>query len=124
VLRTHTEPPQAFFKKLRVRAESDEVNVPPRVSIAAAELTEPYAVLLSEGLAENIEAEILALREAESPAALKEQLVGALGSGWVSNYEVMAERGGFEPPNEFPRYTISSRARSTTPAPLRESGLA
>jgi hypothetical protein len=31
-----------------------------------------------------------------------------------------AERGGFEPPNEVdPRYAISSRARSTTPAPLR-----
>src|ERR1700744_3673153 len=34
----------------------------------------------------------------------------------------VAERGGFEPPNEFPRYTISSRARSTTPAPLRAAG--
>jgi len=34
---------------------------------------------------------------------------------------VLAERGGFEPPNEVnPRYAISSRARSTTPAPLRE----
>ena len=31
-----------------------------------------------------------------------------------------AERGGFEPPNEVdPRYAISSRARSTAPAPLR-----
>ena len=30
------------------------------------------------------------------------------------------ERGGFEPPNEVnPRYAISSRARSTAPAPLR-----
>src|SRR5204862_7993975 len=30
------------------------------------------------------------------------------------------ERGGFEPPNEVnPRYAISSRARSTAPAPLQ-----
>ena len=28
------------------------------------------------------------------------------------------ERGGFEPPDEFPRHTISSRARSAAPAPL------
>ena len=34
----------------------------------------------------------------------------------------IAERGGFEPPNEVnPRYAISSRARSTAPAPLRWS---
>ena len=34
-----------------------------------------------------------------------------------------AERGGFEPPNEVnPRYAISSRARSTAPAPLRSAG--
>ena len=33
---------------------------------------------------------------------------------------LQAERGGFEPPNEVdPRYAISSRARSTAPAPLR-----
>jgi hypothetical protein len=32
----------------------------------------------------------------------------------------MAEREGFEPSNEVnPRYAISSRARSTAPAPLR-----
>jgi hypothetical protein len=34
----------------------------------------------------------------------------------------MAEREGFEPSNEVdPRYAISSRARSTAPAPLRDS---
>jgi hypothetical protein len=32
----------------------------------------------------------------------------------------MAEREGFEPSNEVdPRYAISSRARSTAPAPLQ-----
>src|SRR5947209_752942 len=35
-----------------------------------------------------------------------------------------AERGGFEPPNEVnPRYAISSRARSTAPAPLLGAAL-
>ena len=39
----------------------------------------------------------------------------------MSRLITSAERGGFEPPNEVnPRYAISSRARSTTPAPLRE----
>src|SRR6202012_3350690 len=37
-------------------------------------------------------------------------------------YGRTAERGGFEPPNEVnPRYAISSRARSTAPAPLRSA---
>ena len=36
----------------------------------------------------------------------------------------VAEREGFEPSNEFPRYTLSRRACSTTPAPLREVGAA
>ena len=40
--------------------------------------------------------------------------------GLRSYKDKMAERGGFEPPNEVdPRYAISSRARSTAPAPLR-----
>ena len=37
----------------------------------------------------------------------------------VDLLEERTERGGFEPPNEVnPRYAISSRARSTAPAPL------
>ena len=34
----------------------------------------------------------------------------------------LAERAGFEPANELPHYTLSRRACSTTPAPLREVG--
>ncbi len=34
----------------------------------------------------------------------------------------LAERAGFEPANGLPHYTLSRRACSTTPAPLREDG--
>src|SRR5437763_15152424 len=43
-----------------------------------------------------------------------------LSSGTIN--AIKTERGGFEPPNEVnPRYAISSRARSTAPAPLHGS---
>lgn len=51
-------------------------------------------MLLSKGLAEAIEAEVAALTTAESPEELKGQLIEALGSSWVSNYELMAELTG------------------------------
>ena len=92
---------QAFFKKLRVRAEWSEDQTHQLVRIASAELTEPYAVLLSEGLAEGIEAELMAIRTAESPEDLKAQLLKTLGSADVSYIEVMAERAGFEPAKEL-----------------------
>ncbi len=42
--------------------------------------------------------------------------------GCGSQYMQMAEREGFEPSNEVdPRYAISSRARSTAPAPLQQA---
>jgi hypothetical protein len=43
--------------------------------------------------------------------------------GQGSHFAHMAEREGFEPSNEVdPRYAISSRARSTAPAPLQAVG--
>ncbi len=116
---------QAFFKKLRVRVERDEQNRQNVVSIASAELTEPFVTLLSEGLAEGIEAEVAALREAESPEELREQLSEALGSSWVSYYELMAEGAGFEPAVRLHGLWFSRPAHSTTLPPLhgRPAGL-
>ena len=44
---------------------------------------------------------------------------GDTRSATESPLQEPAERGGFEPPDEFPRHTISSRARSAAPAPLQ-----
>ena len=85
-----------------------------KLSLARAELTKPYALLLTEGLFEAAEAEAKALRASQARSA------EALPAGLVSINEQIAEREGFEPSNEVdPRYAISSRARSTAPAPLQ-----
>ena len=48
-----------------------------------------------------------------------------VGDSGAEPLQTLTERGGFEPPNEVnPRYAISSRARSTAPAPLQEPRLA
>jgi hypothetical protein len=49
---------QAFFKKLLVRASWDYEIGTGSVQIERAELTEPYALLLTKGMAEDIEAEV------------------------------------------------------------------
>ncbi len=68
-------------------------------------------------------------RDAEDDARLDAYLGADVGPKGVTQggqahtkpLQNPAERGGFEPPNEVnPRYAISSRARSTTPAPLRK----
>ena len=68
-------------------------------------------------------------RDAEDAARLDADLGEDVGPEGVTQgghaptkpLQSPAERGGFEPPNGVdPRYTISSRARSTTPAPLRK----
>ena len=42
----------------------------------------------------------------------------------MSRHITQTEREGFEPSNEvYPRYAISSRARSTAPAPLQRSSI-
>jgi hypothetical protein len=67
--------------------------------VSEAELTEPYALLLAEGLFEQAEAETRAIETGQSTrnkagSALKRS------AGPVSIYEHMAEREGFEPSNE------------------------
>src|SRR5512133_3887939 len=48
------------------------------------------------------------------------QAAAVLARGRAVLAAAATERGGFEPPNEVnPRYAISSRARSTAPAPLQ-----
>jgi hypothetical protein len=50
---------QAFFEKVFALAESEEGQAETRVQIAGAELTEPYALLLTEGLFDQAEAEAI-----------------------------------------------------------------
>jgi site-specific DNA recombinase len=116
---------QAFFKRLYVMPEWDDEQGQTTAQITKAELTEPYAVLLADDLAEGIMAEVQAITaaaaaerktERASESQIDPQKPFAAGCSYI---EVMAEREGFEPSNEVnPRYAISSRARSTAPAPL------
>ena len=52
---------QAFFSKLRIRAEYDD-GLRLQVQVARAELTGPYAALLAEGFAEDAETELELIR--------------------------------------------------------------
>jgi site-specific DNA recombinase len=90
---------QAFFKKLYITAEWDDDQTETSVSVSGADLTDPYALLLIEGLFEQARAEAQAI-ETGSPTRNRAGSAEALRSGPVSIYEQMAERGGFEPPNE------------------------
>jgi site-specific DNA recombinase len=118
---------QAFFVKLFVRAEWDEDASQTHAWITHAELTPPYAALLAENFAEDVLAEaetIKAQADAERAPESRSGSPKPVGGGAVSYYELMAEREGFEPSNEVnPRYAISSRARSTAPAPLQRFSL-
>jgi site-specific DNA recombinase len=109
---------QAFFNKLRIRAVWSDDQTQQLVSVGAAELTEPYAVLLSEGLAEGIEAEVAALSSAESPDELRRQLSGALSFSRVSYFELMAEREGFEPSMDETAHTGFRDRRRPADSPL------
>ena len=66
---------------------------------AFIDLTDPYALLLVEGLFERARAEAQAI-ETGSPTRNRAGSAQALRSGPVSIYEQMAEREGFEPSNE------------------------
>ena len=104
---------QAFFKKLFVLAEWDDGET--IVWISGVELTPPYALLLTENLFEQAEAEAQALATQNRAGSAADER----SASPVSIYEQMAEREGFEPSNEVnPRYAISSRAHSTALAPL------
>jgi site-specific DNA recombinase len=77
---------QAFFKKLYVLAEWDDGAT--RAWVSGVELTEPYALLLTDGLFERTEA------EAEAIAAGQQNRAGSApdehSTGPVSIYEQMA----------------------------------
>ena len=89
---------QAFFGKLYVTPEWDEAQGQRVVRISGAELTEPYAVLLADDLAEGVIAEAEAItRGAES----SEDDPGGSSSTGVSYFVKMAERAGFEPAMEL-----------------------
>lgn len=106
---------QAFFKKLLVRPEWDESNNRWSGCTIEAELTEPYAVLLADGLAEEVLAEAKALGRAfsndeggpEGPPSITD----------VSNFEALAEGMGFEPMSPLARATgFQGRPLSDPPA--------
>jgi site-specific DNA recombinase len=96
---------QAFFKKLYVMPERDEETATLTAQVAEAELTEPYAVLLADGFAEDVLAEVVQIG---SLSAQKEDGPGGPSSETNapnfetgSNFEVLAEREGFEPSREL-----------------------
>jgi site-specific DNA recombinase len=88
---------QAFFKKLYVLPEWDEDHAQTVVRIVRAELTEPYATLLADDLAEAVLAEAEAIKKGTNA---KDGPGGEPSSAGVSYYERMAERAGFEPAME------------------------
>jgi site-specific DNA recombinase len=93
---------QAFFTRLYVLPEWDEAEGQMVVSITGAELTEPYAVLLADGLAESIQAEAEAIA-AQAAKRAPESRSGSPKPFAVSscaNFVKLAEREGFEPSNE------------------------
>jgi site-specific DNA recombinase len=95
---------QAFFKKLYITADWDDDHAETAVRVSGAELTEPYALLLAEGLFEQAEAEARALKTGGSTRN-RTRSAEALCSGPVSIYVQMAERAGFEPAMEFDPHT-------------------
>jgi site-specific DNA recombinase len=127
---------QAFFTKLLIAPEWDDSSGQTVVLVAGAELTKPYRELLAKGLVANITNEVELIRRATASTedgsdgppsvagcSIFVKLAGLEGqpSNTLegSSIDEEAEREGFEPSNEVnPRYAISSRARSTAPAPL------
>ena len=108
---------QAFFKKLLVTPEWDDETGETVVRVVDAELTEPYQEVLSAGFVRDVEHATASLKS----AARTEDGSEPPSARAVSIIVKLAEREGFEPSNEVdPRYAISSRARSTAPAPLQE----
>ena len=99
---------QAFFKKLKIMPDRDEETGELIARVVAAELTEPFTVLLADELVPGV------LAEAEAIAKASENGKGSpegLPATDVSNFEVLAERVGFEPTRRVnPAHAISSRA--------------
>jgi site-specific DNA recombinase len=117
---------QAFCTAIKITARWDDETHETVAEVADVELTDPFALLLDEQTVRRALAWIKAIKAGKRPATARKRpleaetaTLGALPGTDISIYEELAEREGFEPSNEVnPRYAISSRARSTAPAPL------
>jgi hypothetical protein len=79
--------------------------------VTDAELTEPYAVLLADGLAEDVLAEAEAIKAQAAQRAPKSQAGSPEPFAAGCSYFVkMAEREGFEPSIGLPLYRLSKTA--------------
>jgi site-specific DNA recombinase len=119
---------QAFFRKLLITAEWDDDQAETAVQISRVELTPPYAVLLAEGLFEQVEAEAQAIRqdgEASDPTRNRAGSAAERSSGPVSIFVKLAEGEGFEPSSEeSPPKRFSRPPHSTTLPPFQGHGRA
>jgi site-specific DNA recombinase len=93
---------QAFFNKLYVMPQWDEASQQTVVKITGAELTEPYTLLLADDLAEDVlaEAETIKAQAAQRAPQGHTDPTKPFALTPCSIFVKMAERGGFEPPNE------------------------
>ena len=92
---------QAFFTKLYVLPEWDEAQGQTVATITRAELTEPYALLLADNLAEDVLAEAETIKARATKRAPESQTDSPEPFATGCSYFVkMAEREGFEPSNE------------------------
>jgi site-specific DNA recombinase len=106
---------QAFFKKLKIMPDHDEETGALIAHVVEAELTEPYAVVLADGFAEDVLAEVARIRslsaQIEDGPEGPSSETNAPNFETGSNFEVLAERVGFEPTRRVnPAHAISSRA--------------
>ncbi len=92
---------QAFFTHIWVTAYWDGDHTQPVVEVTGVELTKPYAELLADGLAEQLQASIRVLK-AHKRGKRPDR---ALPASAISNFFKMAERAGFEPAMEFNPHT-------------------
>lgn len=94
---------QAFFTKLYALPEWDEDQGQTVVRVSGAELTEPYAVLLADGLAEGVMAEVETMtKEAAHKEKASESQSGSPkpSQDAISYFVKLAEGEGFEPSSE------------------------
>jgi site-specific DNA recombinase len=94
---------QAFFTGLYVMPEWDDQAKQMTAQISRAELTEPYAALLADGLVADVLHEAELIRAAA--ATPEGGPVKPPSSAGVSIFVKMAERAGFEPAMEFDPHT-------------------
>jgi site-specific DNA recombinase len=98
---------QAFFTRIKIKAHWDDEAGRTAVEVSGVELTDPYAVLLASDTERQALAWVEAVKAQEGPETdgkrprrAERAVSGAFPMTDISIYEVLAERGGFEPPNE------------------------